>query len=67
MNIPENYLDLLKDETRAYLYLATVMPDGTPQVTPIWFNTEILSFRSRVVPDQPIGPSDSLPWRGFCI
>lgn len=40
MNIPENYLDLLKDETRAYLYLATVMPDGTPQVTPIWFNTD---------------------------
>jgi len=40
MNIPEKYLDLLKDETRAYLYLATVMPDGTPQVTPIWFNSD---------------------------
>jgi len=40
MNIPENYLDLLKDETRAYMYLATVMPDGTPQVTPIWFNSD---------------------------
>ena len=40
MNIPENYLDLIKDETRAYLYLATIMPDGTPQVTPIWFNAD---------------------------
>ena len=39
MTFPEKYLDLLKDETRAYLFLATTMPDGSPQVTPIWFNT----------------------------
>jgi PPOX class probable F420-dependent enzyme len=38
-NIPETHLDLLKDEKKAFLYLATLMPDGTPQVTPIWFNT----------------------------
>ncbi|PWH11718.1 MAG: PPOX class F420-dependent oxidoreductase [Anaerolineae bacterium] len=37
-NIPEKYHDLLKDETRAFLFLATIMPDGSPQVTPIWFN-----------------------------
>lgn len=36
--IPAKYHDLLKDETRAFLFLATVMPDGSPQVTPIWFN-----------------------------
>lgn len=36
--IPEKYHDLLKDETRAFLFLATIMPDGSPQVTPIWFN-----------------------------
>ena len=35
---PLEYLDLLKDETQAYLFLATAMPDGSPQVTPIWFN-----------------------------
>ena len=35
---PLEYLDLLKDETKAYLFLATAMPDGSPQVTPIWFN-----------------------------
>lgn len=40
MNIPKNYQDLLKDETKAYLFLATTMADGTPQVTPIWFNTD---------------------------
>ena len=39
-NFPEKYLDLLKDETKAYLFLATTMADGSPQVTPIWFNTD---------------------------
>jgi PPOX class probable F420-dependent enzyme len=37
-NIPEKYHDLLKDEVKAFLFLATVMKDGSPQVTPIWFN-----------------------------
>jgi PPOX class probable F420-dependent enzyme len=36
--ISEKYHDLLKDETRAFLFLATTMKDGSPQVTPIWFN-----------------------------
>lgn len=36
--IPENYQDLLKDEAKAFAYLATNMKDGTPQVTPLWFN-----------------------------
>jgi PPOX class probable F420-dependent enzyme len=40
MTFPEKFLDLLKDETKAYLFLATVMPDGSPQVTPVWFNTD---------------------------
>ena len=40
MNIPERYQDLFKDETKAYLFLATIMDDGTPQVTPVWFNTD---------------------------
>jgi PPOX class probable F420-dependent enzyme len=38
MNFPEKYLDLLKPQTRAYLFLATTMPDGSPQVTPVWFD-----------------------------
>jgi PPOX class probable F420-dependent enzyme len=35
---PESHKDLLKDETRAFAILATLMDDGTPQATPIWFN-----------------------------
>jgi PPOX class probable F420-dependent enzyme len=35
--IPADYLDLLQQKT-AFAHLATVMPDGTPQVTPVWFD-----------------------------
>src|SRR5512138_2707753 len=40
MTFPTDFLDLLEDETKALLYLATIMPDGSPQVTPVWFSTE---------------------------
>jgi PPOX class probable F420-dependent enzyme len=32
--IPDQYLDLF--QKRAFANLATLMPDGTPQVTPVW-------------------------------
>ncbi len=32
--IPENYKDLF--EKKAFASLATLMPDGQPQVTPVW-------------------------------
>ena len=32
-----HYLDLLQQK-KAFAELATVMPDGTPQVTPVWFD-----------------------------
>lgn len=38
MPFPENYMDLFKEETKAFLFLATTMPDGSPQVTPVWFD-----------------------------
>ncbi len=38
--IPDTHKDLLTDEARALAYLATLMPDGTPQLTPLWFNTK---------------------------
>jgi PPOX class probable F420-dependent enzyme len=34
--IPDNYRDLL--QKKAFASLATVMPDGSPQVTPVWFD-----------------------------
>jgi PPOX class probable F420-dependent enzyme len=37
VEIPAKYLDLLQQKT-AFAHLATVMPDGTPQVTPVWFD-----------------------------
>ena len=40
MNFPKKYQDLLKPETKAYLFLATIMPDGSPQVTPVWFDND---------------------------
>ena len=40
MPFPTDFLDLLKEETKALLYLATIMPDGTPQLSPIWFSTD---------------------------
>ena len=33
--IPEKYLDLLQRK-KAFANLATLMSDGTPQVTPVW-------------------------------
>ena len=40
MTFPNDFLDLLSDETKALLYLATTMPDGSPQVSPVWFSTD---------------------------
>lgn len=38
--IPTSHKDLLQDGARALAYLATIMPDGTPQVTPLWFDSD---------------------------
>lgn len=40
MPFPEKFQDLLKPETKAFLFLATVNSKGIPQVTPVWFDTE---------------------------
>ena len=32
--VPDNFLDLF--QKRAFAHLATVMPDGSPQVSPVW-------------------------------
>ena len=36
VTIPEKYMDLF--EKRTFADLATIMPDGSPQVTPIWID-----------------------------
>jgi len=35
--IPDDFRDLL-EQKKAFASLATVMPDGSPQVTPVWFD-----------------------------
>src|SRR5258708_9648296 len=44
--IPEKYRDLF--QKRAFANLATLMPDGRPQVTPVWvdFDGEHVIFNS---------------------
>jgi PPOX class probable F420-dependent enzyme len=49
--IPEQYHDILNK--KAFAQLATVMPDGSPQVSPVWFeydgkNILINSAKGRV-------------------
>jgi PPOX class probable F420-dependent enzyme len=51
MAISEKYHDLLNK--KAFAQLATIMPDGTPQVSPVWFefdgkNIVINSAKGRV-------------------
>jgi PPOX class probable F420-dependent enzyme len=36
-DIPAGFLDLLT-EKKAFAQLATLQPDGSPQVTPVWFD-----------------------------
>lgn len=44
--IPQKYLDLF--DKKAFAHLATVMPDGSPQVTPVWvdFDGTCVRFNS---------------------
>ncbi len=49
--IPDKYKDLF--QKKAFAHLATLMPDGSPQVTPVWFDVEdglirVNSARGRV-------------------
>ena len=53
IDIPESHRDLLTDAKKAFAFLGTIMPDGSPQVTPIWFNIKdrmiwINSARGRI-------------------
>lgn len=40
VKIPAEYQDLLSDDVKAFLFLGTIMRDGSPQVTPVWFNSK---------------------------
>lgn len=38
--IPDGFRPLLGDDVKAFAHLGTLLPDGSPQVTPVWFDTE---------------------------
>lgn len=38
--VPDNYADMLTDDSRSFMMLTTLMSDGSPIVTPIWFTAE---------------------------
>jgi PPOX class probable F420-dependent enzyme len=40
MTFPSEFDDLLYGNKKPLLYLATLMADGSPQVTPVWFDTD---------------------------
>ena len=42
--LPETFADLVTREKRAFAQLALVKSDGTPQVTPIWFDFDGTHF-----------------------
>ena len=44
--IPDKYLDLVQQK-KAFANLATTMPDGSPQVTPVWFDFKNGTIRVR--------------------
>lgn len=57
--IPETHKDILETSRRAFAHLATLNADGTPQVTPIWFDydgTDIIFNTARGrVKDRNLG------------
>ncbi|MGE5379182.1 MAG: TIGR03618 family F420-dependent PPOX class oxidoreductase [Bacteroidota bacterium] len=40
MTFPTEFEDLLYGNKKPLLYLGTIMEDGSPQVTPVWFDTD---------------------------
>jgi len=40
INIPNDFQDLISDDVKSFAFLATTMSNGSPQVTPVWFNTD---------------------------
>ncbi|MCC6299946.1 MAG: PPOX class F420-dependent oxidoreductase [Anaerolineales bacterium] len=40
MTIATKHQDLISSNSKAFLYLATVNSDGSPQVTPVWFSVD---------------------------
>ena len=80
ISIPEKFSDLVSRETRAFTSLALTLSDGTPQVSPVWFDYDGTHFifntargrvkdkvmhRHPVVAFSIVDPAD--PYRYFLV
>lgn len=45
MEVPESHQDLVSDQNQVLAILSTIMPDGSPHATPVWFDMENGLFR----------------------
>jgi PPOX class probable F420-dependent enzyme len=50
--VPDDYGDLLTDEGRSFMMLTTILSDGSPIVTPIWFTVEGDDYLITTHPDS---------------
>ncbi len=50
--VPETYRDLLMDDGRSFMMLTTLLADGSPIVTPIWFTVEDDDYLITTHPDS---------------
>ena len=71
-SIPKSHRDLITDEKKAFASLATLMDDGSPQLTPVWFDVEgeflrINTVRGRVKDRNPEDPYRYIHIRGTVI
>lgn len=40
VSIPESHLDLVSDDKKVFAVLSTIMEDGSPHASPVWFDME---------------------------
>lgn len=52
IQVPDAYGDLLRDDGRSFMVLTTLMDDGSPVVTPIWFTVEGDDYLITTHPDS---------------
>jgi PPOX class probable F420-dependent enzyme len=50
--VPAEFLDLLEPGRRAFAHLATILPDGSPQLTPVWFDYDGVHLIVNTVHDR---------------
>ena len=50
--VPDDYRDMVTDDGRSFMMLTTLMDDGTPVVTPIWFSVDGDDYLISTHPDS---------------